>query len=152
MMVSTLIGMAMLKPTTIDELKFMVGSFAADVWGGRFEETWLPAAGGTMQGVGRHIVEGKVVFMEFMSIEPDATGRLTMYMVLGAPSKGDKKPSPFVLKGVVGSKAVFINESNDFPREIHYWPGETGGLECELIGTRNGKPANETFHFARVKP
>src|SRR5688572_4499485 len=76
---------------SIESLKWMAGDWICNLGKGTFEETWLPPNGGTMQGVSRHVIDGKTVFMEFLSIEADNDGSLTMYIMLGAPSRGDKK-------------------------------------------------------------
>src|SRR5687768_681975 len=100
---------------SIESLKWMAGDWICNLGKGTFEETWLLPNGGTMQGVGRHVIEGKTVFMEFLSIEPDKEGGLTMYIMLGAPSRGDKKPRPFKLTQSGNHVATFEWLENDFP-------------------------------------
>lgn len=132
----------------IQDLAFMSGAWTCDMWGGKFEEYWTPPAGGAMQGCGRHLSDGKTGFMEFMSIEGTADG-LVMYMMLGAPSKGEKKPVPFKLTSFDGKTALFENPKNDFPSKIAYVKNGTG-MSCWIEGMQNGKKSKEDFKFKRM--
>lgn len=132
----------------VTDLSFMAGTWTCEVWGGTFEESWSKPAGGTMQGYGRHMAGGKVGFMEFMSIETRPEG-LVMYMLLEAPSKGDKKPTPFKLSSFDGKTALFENPKNDFPSKIAYIKTPTG-MKCWIEGMQGGKKSREEFGFKRV--
>ena len=131
----------------IDDLRWMAGNWTCEIWGGTFEETWFLPAGGTMQGMGRHLSEGTTGFMEFMSIEPDPNG-LTMWMLLGAPSKGDKKPIGFRATKVSKNESVWENPANKSPQVIHYRNIDETEMVCELKA-----PGEETqiFRFKRIK-
>lgn len=100
-----------------------------------------------MQGMGRHLSEGKTGFMEFMSIEPDASG-LTMRMLLGAPSKGDKTLIGFRATKVSKSESIWENPTNKAPQVIHYRNIDASEMVCELK-----TPGEETqvFRFKRIK-
>jgi hypothetical protein len=139
-----------LKSITAEALAFMAGTWTAQIWDGTFEETWSTPLGGTMQGIGRHHVNGKVGFMEFMSIEPTPAG-LLMFMVLGAPSKGACKPVPFVLCEFENGCAVFVNEENEYPTHITYEMGDGNTLKCRIEGVSNGDAKGEDFAFKRVQ-
>lgn len=132
----------------IEDLSWMTGAWKCSIWGGTFEEYWTPAAGGTMQGCGRLVVDGKIQFMEFMSLETKGSN-ITMYMLLGEPSKGDKKPSPFKLTSFDGKSAVFENPKNDFPSKIVYVK-EAKGMSCWIEGVQNGKKSKENFAFKKI--
>lgn len=132
----------------IENLGFMSGTWTCEIWGGTFEETWSKPAGGTMQGFGRHLADGQVGFMEFMSIETRPEG-LVMYMLLEAPSKGDKKPTPFKLTSFDGKTALFENPKNDFPSKIAYIKTATG-MKCWIEGMQGGKKSREEFGFRKV--
>lgn len=132
-------------------LDWMAGSWRCEIWGGTFEETWSAPQGGTLQGYGRLIVDGKTSFMEFMSIEADKDGTPVMWMVLGAPSKGTKPAVPFRLTASGKLEATWENPKNDFPSKIHYRRDGTK-LVCLISGTRNGKAASEQFDFRPVAP
>ncbi len=138
----------------VDDLKWMAGNWSCEIWGGIFEEYWIPPVGGTMQGTGRLVSEGKVQFMEYMSIETGADGKLTMYMLLDAPSKGEKKPSPFVLTSVKNGAYTFTNAKNDFPTRIIYSNKKDAKgalMYVRLEGKQGGKDAVEEFNFRKMK-
>lgn len=138
----------------IEDLVFMTGHWTCDVWGGTFEEIWTMPAAGTMQGLGRHVAGGKTTFMEFLSIEPTQGGGLTMWIILGAPSKGDKKPVPFKLTSAANGVAVFENSGNDFPSKITYRASgkEKRKLLCRIEGVQNGKREHTDFEFHAIGP
>jgi hypothetical protein len=132
----------------IEDLKFMSGAWRCQIWGGTFEEYWTPPAGGAMQGCGRLVTNGKTDFMEFMSIESVPSG-ITMYMLIGEPSKGDKKPVPFKLTSFDGKTALFENPKNDFPSKIVYVK-DGDGMKCWIEGVQKGKKTKEDFAFKRI--
>lgn len=103
-----------------------------------------------MIGMGRLTVKNQTQFMEFMSIEPNGDG-ITMYVMLDAPSKGDKKPVPFHLSRVGKDRAVFENTKNDFPSKITYSKKTGDAMLCRIEGKQNGKDAAEDFEFKRIK-
>jgi hypothetical protein len=133
---------------TVDDLKWMSGSWECAIWGGTFEENWSKPRAGTMVGSGRHMEGTKTAFMEFMSIEP-SNGVLTMWMLLGSPSSGDKKGIPFKLVSYEAGVATFENKANDFPSQIIYSKTKDG-MKCRIQGTQNGKAAHEDFNFKRA--
>lgn len=139
---------ATLSTQSIDGLAWMAGDWSCPKWGGVFEERWSPPASGSMVGSGRLMVDGKTTFIEFMSIEP-TEGGLTMFMVLGKPSKGVGKPVPFTLTKASPGEAVFECPTNDFPSKITYTKKEST-LVCVLEGVQNDKPAREEFQFKPI--
>jgi hypothetical protein len=138
------------KAATVKDISWMQGSWEANVWGGTFEEHWTSAKAGTMLGVGRHMEGAKTGFMEFASIEATKDG-LTMFMMLGAPSKGSKTPVPFVLTKLNGKEAVWENPKNDFPSKIIYKMRADGNLFCKIEGVEKGKPSSQDFDFKKIK-
>lgn len=135
---------------SIESLRWMAGDWICNLGKGTFEETWLPPNGGTMQGVGRHVIDGKTVFMEFLSIELDKDGGLTMYIMLGAPSRGDKKPRAFKLTQSGKDVATFEWPENDFPSKIQYsMKGKS--LFCKISGKQQGKDFSEDYDFRARK-
>jgi hypothetical protein len=135
----------------VDELKWMVGTWKCEIWGGVFEETWLDPAGGTMQGVGRHLREGETVFMEFMSIEKDADGTLVMWMILGAPSRCERKLVAFRATRVDRNEVIWENVENEYPRVIHYGRSAADRMTCTLSQSGEDSQRRDVFDFARVK-
>jgi hypothetical protein len=120
---------------TINDFAFLTGTWKAEIHGGTFEETWSKPEGGTMQGYGRQLNEGKTLFMEFLSIEPDGDG-LAMYIILGAPSEGDKKPKKFRLTSLKENEATFEFPENDFPNKIVYKLLDKNSMDCTLSRSR----------------
>ena len=104
---------------------------------------------GTMQGVGRFEKDGKIEFMEFMSIE-GSSDTLTLYMILGAPSKGDKSPIAFRLSGHDGTHVCFERSDDDYPKRIVYTKGVSGAMLCRIDGVQDGEPTSDEFNFRRV--
>ncbi len=88
--------------------------------------------------------------MEYMSIESDKDG-LTMWMLLGAPSKGEKKGVPFRMTSLSGKKAVFENPKNEFPSKMTYQLLADGTLDCVIEGMQKGKRSVERFPFKQVR-
>ena len=130
---------------TVDALAFMAGAWVAPMDGGLFEETWSKPVAGTMAGHGRLVVDSKTAFMEFLSIETAKDGKVTMYIVLGALSAGDKKPVAFHLISTGDGTATFKREKADFPQTIRYTKTKSG-LECLLTGPGE-KPKTELYAF-----
>lgn len=134
----------------IEDCAFMTGSWEAEIWGGVFEETWLPARGDSMVGVGRHVSAGRTTFVESMTIEL-CSGKWTMFMILGSPSKRDKSPVPFdLLEFVAGESCTFANPANEFPTHIKYDQAADGELKCVIFGRADGAEQSEVFEFRRV--
>ncbi|HVL38753.1 MAG TPA: DUF6265 family protein [Fimbriimonadaceae bacterium] len=135
---------------SVSDLAWMSGSRSCPKWGGIFEEHWMPPSGNTMQGVGKLTVSGKTSFMEFISIEPDPKdGSLTMWILLGSPSDGEKKGVPFKMTALTSEKVVFENPANDFPSKITYFRPKDNLMRCVIAGKQNGKESQEEFDFKR---
>lgn len=147
---AAILGSSSRADAKIDDLTWMVGAWKCEIWGGTFEEHWLTPKGGTMQGVGRHLDAGKTSFMEFLSIEPSDKG-LCMWIMVGAPSKGDKHPVPFTLTKSGKGEAIFENKDHDFPNKITYTKQEAGKMLCIVEGAENGKDRKEEFRFELIR-
>ena len=55
---------AMRVPGTLDDVSWLVGSWAGDAFGGTFEDVWNPASLGTMVGMFKVMGDGEVRFYE----------------------------------------------------------------------------------------
>ena len=53
-------------PGTLDDVAWIVGSWAGEAFGGTFEETWNPASLGTMVGMFKVMGDGEISFYELM--------------------------------------------------------------------------------------
>ncbi len=133
----------------LNDLAFLEGSWVCDVWGGTFEETWTSPAGGTMSMCGRHIKAGKTRFMEFGSIEVDLEG-ISLYMVLGLPSRGEQQTTRFALKHNAGAAFVFETLKNDYPQRIIYKPVSKDEMHCRIESSRSDPSRFDLFNFRRV--
>ncbi|HRI44614.1 MAG TPA: DUF6265 family protein [Fimbriimonadaceae bacterium] len=133
----------------IDQLAWLAGDWSCPKWGGTFEERWSPPSAGTMMGTGRLIVDGKTTFMEFLSIE-SVDGVLTMFILLGKPSKSVAAPVAFKMTKANAGEAVFECPTNDFPSKITY-SKQAGALLCVIEGVEKEKPAREEFRFTPIR-
>jgi hypothetical protein len=136
------------RTSKVEDIAWMAGTWQAVIWGGVFEEFWTPPNGGTMLGVGRHLDNGKTHFIEFMSVEPSAEG-LTMWMMVGSPSRGSQKIVPFFLADLTSHSAIFENKEHDFPSKISYTRLEEGKMQCVIEGAKSGESCREEFNFVR---
>lgn len=102
-----------------------------------------------MMGTGRLILEGETTFVEFLSIE-SKDGVVTMYILLGKPSKGVSEPKAFEMTSRSERQAVFECPTNPFPSKITYTK-EEGMLLCVIEGVEKEKPAREEFCFGPLR-
>lgn len=153
LLVSLAIPMKDLDHSTIkdSDFAFLHGSWEAEIWGGIFEEVWSKPAGGTITHMGRLLVEGRTSFIEFSSIEKDKEDRWTLYVMLEAPSRGEKKPVPFVLQKAAKGDLTFVNPENDYPSSIRYQGEGKATMTATLTGTQEGKAQKDVFNFKRVR-
>ena len=127
----------------LEQLAWMVGSWAVDDGGTYVEEHWTPARGNTMLAVARTTRGGRTVFYEFLRIE--LSGDTVTYY--GAP-KGRYPATPFKMVEVSADKAVFENPQHDFPQRITYWREGADGMGARVEG-KDGKGA-QSWTFKRV--
>ncbi|MEO8586308.1 MAG: DUF6265 family protein [Acidobacteriota bacterium] len=127
----------------IASLAWLSGAWGGDDAGMFNEETWLPPKAGSMLAVHRDVKGGKTVGFEFLRIE-ERDGSL---VYIASPE--GKPPTPFKLVESGAKRAVFENETHDFPRRVLYFrEGET--LHARIEGTRGGKPAAKEWTWRRV--
>ena len=133
----------------IENLAWMEGHWKAQIRGGEFEETWSLPKAGSMTGMGRETKDEKTRFIELMTIE-QTDGGLTMWIILGAPSKGDKKPFWFKLVSMGTARAEWTHPGHDFPERIVYQVAGKGLMTATLYGTAKGEKVEEVYAFRRV--
>lgn len=127
------------------KLSWLSGCWAAE--GGEFGsgETWTPAAGGTMLGVGRTVRKGRTSETEFMTISLYTDdGRLAYSAV---PS--GQQPVTFVQTRLTANEVVFENLLHDFPQRVAYRL-EGKRLKARIEGPRGGENKVIEFPMARV--
>jgi hypothetical protein len=136
----------------LQDVAFLTGSWTAEIWGGVFEEVWLPPKSGTMVSLGRHTTDEKTTFMESAALQKSKDGVWTLYMILGSPANGTKTPIGFELKDFSPGKSVtFVNLKNEFPTHITYSNPGKNKMQCVISGRADGKAESETFDFKRAK-
>ncbi|MDB5472069.1 MAG: hypothetical protein JWR84_3629 [Caulobacter sp.] len=104
-------------------------------------ETWLPAEGGIMPGVGRTVKDAKAQ-VEFMRID-ERDGRIAFTAVLTGQA-----PTTFVAKSRTADEVVFENLEHDFPQRVIYRRCDAD-LCAAIEGTINGKPERMAWRYAR---
>lgn len=116
---------------SIDQLRWMAGSWAAEGDDRSTEELWTEPAGGLMLGLNRSVpVRGKTQF-EFLRIEQ--RDREVVYLA----SPGGAAPTPFTLVKVTAARAEFENAQHDFPQRVIYW--KEGVNLCARVETLAGE-------------
>lgn len=133
----------------MEDMAWMSGSWACEIWGGTFEEHWSCPDGGTMLGYGRLLKGGRTTFAEHMTLEAMA-GELTMWIVVKPLSHGPVEAIPFRLASAGAGEMVFRNPDNNFPNTIRYRTEEPDRMTCDISGVRDGEPKSDTFRFVRA--
>jgi hypothetical protein len=131
--------------SNLDQLAWMVGSWAMDAGGTYVEEHWTPARGNTMLATARTTRAGRTVFYEFLRIEQ--TGQTITYH--GAP-KGRYPATPFKMTEMSDGKVVFENPQHDFPQRITYWREGADGMGARVEG-KDGKGAESWLFSALLR-
>lgn len=139
-----------IEKVTEKDFGFLSGSWEAEIWGGVFEETWSVPRAGTLTHMGRHTSDGTTGFLEFASIEKK-DGRWTLFVMLGKPSSGDKKPTPFVLEKATKGDFTFFSPTNAYPTRIRYQGEGKDTMTATLYGKEDGKDKTDVFNFKKVK-
>src|SRR5258706_14373616 len=104
----------------IASLSWLAGAWGGDDAGMLNEEFWIPPKAGSMLAVHRDVKNGKTVAFEFLRIEEQ--GDSLVYLA----SPEGKAATPFKLVESGPKRAVFENETMEFPRRIVYFrEGET---------------------------
>jgi hypothetical protein len=128
---------------TTADLAFLAGCWKFEAKGRIVEEHWMAPAGGSLIGVSRTVVNGKLTEFEFLQIRDRAEG-LTY---IAKPS--NQPEAKFVVSAKSADEVVFENPEHDFPQRIRYrLTGNT--LNARIEGTMNGKTRGIDFPYARV--
>lgn len=132
------------KPTLAD-LAWMAGSWSGVSQGIEMEEHWTAPKGNSMVGMHRDVGKGRTLF-EFLRIEQ----RGDQIVYLSMPN-GRSPATPFPLKEVSGTRAVFENPDHDFPQRIIYWK-DGNDLRARIEGTQGGKTGGEEWRWSPARP
>ena len=129
------------KPT-LDDLGWLVGSWTGTTRGIEMEEHWTAPKGQSMIGMHRDVGKGRTLSFEFLRIEQQ--GAKIVYLSM---PNGRGPATPFPVKEVVGTRAVFENPTHDFPQRIIYWK-DGADLRARIEGNMNGKAASEEWRWS----
>lgn len=142
-LLSALIGSGEQPATpTLSDLSWMAGSWIGTTQGVEMEEHWTAAKGGSMIGIHRDVAKGRTVSFEFLRIEMQKD----QIVYLSMPG-GRSPATPFPLKEISGTRAVFENPAHDFPQRIIYWK-DGSDLRARIEGTINGKAGREEWRWS----
>lgn len=114
--------------------------------GARYEEWWMPEAGGLMQGVARMTREGRTITFEFMVLGVENGAPVFTAQPASAPA-----PTRFPLVRRDGDRWVFENPDHDFPKRVIYANPAAGVAPFARIeGETGGQERSLEFPLARV--
>jgi hypothetical protein len=129
------------KPALTD-LAWLAGSWAGTARGIEMEEHWTAPKGNSMVGLHRDVGKGRTLLFEFLRIEQQ--GDQIVYLSM---PNGRSPATPFPLKEVSATRAVFENPTHDFPQRIIYWK-DGSDLRARIEGTIKGKAASEEWRWS----
>jgi hypothetical protein len=127
---------------SIDDLRWMAGSWSGAANGIEMEEHWTKPEGNSMIGMHRDVGKGRTMLFEFLRIEQQRD----QVVYLSMPN-GRSPATPFPLKEASGTRVVFENPAHDFPQRIIYWK-DGNDLRARIEGTMKGKPASEEWRWS----
>ena len=136
-------------PTTacrglVTDAAWLTGAWHSD---GGAEELWTAAAGRTMLGVGRTVVQGGTMAFEFMRIEERADG----LVFVAHPSAG--AGVEFRRTACRPDLLRFENPTHDFPQRIEYRRTGADTMEAEIEGPdRDGGRVGQSVEYRRGAP
>lgn len=114
--------------------------------GARYEEWWMPEAGGLMQGVARMTRDERTITFEFMVLGVEDGNPVFTAQPAGAPA-----PTRFPLARRDGERWVFENPDHDFPNRVVYANPAVGDAPFARIeGESGGQERSLEFPLARV--
>jgi len=120
------------EPTILEQLAWLAGTWRMGRPTGFVEETWIPAAGGGMLGVGRTISDGRMVSFEFVRIEQ--RGDRLVYIA----QPGGRSGTEFEMADQSADHVLFENPEHDFPKWVLY-ERRTDGTVMATVGDDAGQ-------------
>lgn len=146
MLASLLTINAATKTPTLADLSWLSGDWQTAPGAKRhIDEHWTVAAGGTMMGMSRTVLDEKTVQFEYLRIEQRADG---IYYV--AHPQAECPGTDFKLTLASADKAIFENLQHDFPKRIIYHKGEDDSLTASVDRGEGTKAI--FFTYQRAKP
>jgi len=142
--------------SALDQFAWLRGCWAGKVERREFIESWLPARGGMMVGIGHTVLqekkkrggEQKTSEFQYLRLEERADG---VYYI--AVESGTKETT-FKFTSVgdeMGRKAyTFVNPVDTFPQKIVYMRGAEGWLYAQVAGKVGNAPKEVTYPMRHV--
>ena len=127
----------------IAQMDWLAGSWAGDMWGGRFVAYYTTPEGGKIISHSRLMKDDKVAFYEFEVFEDDGD---TVFM---RPFPGGNKADDLMLVKVEARKATFENPDKDYPTRITYQRASDDELVIELSDPHGESKKVERFELKR---
>ena len=142
---STVIAQDSPAPATLQDLRWLAGSWVQEKGKTRIEEHWTDLGGNMMLGVARTLAGGKTIFFEFLRIEERADGICYVAQPKGRPG------TDFKLTRFENQTAVFENPAHDFPKRILYRRNADGSITARVDGGEGVAKGAQEFHFTRLR-
>lgn len=137
-------GTAGAQAARVEQFAWLSGCWGFDTVNGRYEEQWTAPTGNSMLGVSRRVEEGYTREFEFMRIVTTGGGGFAYV----AQPQGNPE-TRFPMESLVGTRAVFENPDNAFPRRVIYEFVPPDALNARIEGMNQGRPAGLNFPMKR---
>ena len=132
-------------PSSIEDLTWLSGCWAAAGQDAGSGEQWMPPAGGTMIGMSRSVRDGKTVAFEFIRIVEQEDGGLEF---IASPS--GQNTTSFSMVSLGDREVTFGNSDHGFPQRIIYRLTSDEDLLGRIEGTIDGKERAVDFPMKRI--
>ncbi|AIE87321.1 DUF6265 family protein [Fimbriimonas ginsengisoli] len=134
----------------LSEFAWLAGDWKSDGPGNEYEELWLPAKGGSMVGIFRLIVDGKLASISALNLQQD--GKKVKMRLRGLTPElnpAGEKPAVMVLVAKSKGSADFVNQFEGAqPHALHVTsPG--GRLHVAVESVKDGVPSQFELKFRR---
>lgn len=127
----------------VETLGWLAGCWSGTIDGLEMEELWLAPRGDVMLGLHRDTKKGRPAGFEFLRIAQTSEG------VAYFASPQGRTPTPFPLKEVTASRAVFENLQHDFPKRIIYERRGNEQLCARIEGAGGEKEGSQEWCWKR---
>jgi len=140
---------------SLEDLAWLVGSWYGEGLGGKIEEHWTPASGGTMMGTFRLVVGDELRVIEYVMITQEE-GRIAYrfkHFNADYTTWEEDRPLEFDLVSVADREAVFHSSVPDqnSPRRITYRLTDEGELSAVVAGSDDAGQLTESFEIRYSK-
>jgi hypothetical protein len=141
-----------LRGKTVNDLAWLVGAWQGKISGQRIDEYWSPPAGNTLTAMFRWVKEERVVFYEFVAIEPENGGLVKRIKHLdpGLASWEEKEEATnFDLVQLAENEAVFLQRDTDKPTWLVYRLENLHSLQVYFVTDGVVPPPDQQFSYQR---